>query len=390
MDAVEVIKSSKLYIVNKIIHLDCRLHSSAKLPKGKNNNRFRFSTCLEASKINVKRVELNKFERALKHYMSLFDPLEYKSELLFKDIAFKALTEAASDRRKHDGTKDYENILKKDVLPTFGEIALKEIKVTDIKAWQVVMGEGKISQSRFNKKHYVLKRVLDYAAENGYIDANPIGFVKRSSKMFSKPKSKENDYFSAVEREIILNDTCEGCTNRERDHHAFINAFMHVAFLAGGRTGEIMALKWEDIDFENKTITFSTSIRRGIIDVTKTGESRTLPMIGRLEAALLKWKGDISRKYVFPNPKKGDPYTDSRTIVDHKYKPMLKRLGIPFRILYNSRSTFASLAFEKGVSISTVSKCLGHKNIATTQRFYIRTGNVDYEGTRAELESLGL
>jgi len=390
MELIDSIKSVRIYIEHDTIKGDYRTRPDAKIPKGKTGNRFRFSTGMEASKINLKRVELNKFELALKHHESLLDPLECKSELLFEDIASKALAEAASDRRKHDGTKDYENILKNDVLPTFGKMVLKEIKASHIKAWQVKMGERKISQSRFNKIYYVFKRGMDFAAENGYIDLNPITFVKRSSKMFSKPKSKENDYFSAAEREIILNDTCEGCTAKERDYHAFMNAFMHVAFLAGGRTGEIMALKWDDVDFETGTITFSTSIRKGVIDVTKTGESRTLPMVGRLAAALLKWKGDTTRKYVFPNPKKGVPYTDSRTIVDHKYKPMLKRLGIPFKILYNGRSTFASLAFEKGVSMLTVSKCLGHKNIATTQRYYIRMGNVDHDTTRAELESLAM
>lgn len=386
----EVFKSIRVFPENSFCKLDIRLQDDAKRPKGMIGNRIRCSSGLKEGAANKKYVEKHKYEIAQKYYESLFDPLECKSELLFEDIASKALAEAASDRRKHDGTKDYENILKNDVLPTFGKMALKEIKASHIKEWQVKMGEGKISQSRFNKKHYVLKRVLDFAAENGYIDLNPITFVKRSSKMFSKPKSKENDYFSAAEREIILNDTCEGCTAKEMADHAFINPFMHVAFLAGGRTGEIMALTWDDIDFENKTITFRTSIRKGILDVTKTDESRTLPMIGRLEAALLKWKGDTTRKYVFPNPKKGVPYTDSRTIVDHKYKPMLKRLGIPFKILYNGRSTFASLAFEKGVSMLTVSKCLGHKNIATTQRYYIRMGNVDHDTTRAELESLAM
>lgn len=386
----EVFKSIRVFPENSFCKLDIRLQDDAKRPKGMSGNRIRCSSGLKEGVANKKYVEKHKYEIAQKYYESLFDPLECKSELLFEDIASKALVEAASDRRKHDGTKDYENILKNDVLPTFGKMVLKEIKASHIKAWQVKMGERKISQSRFNKKHYVLKRVLDYATENGYIDLNPIAFVKRSSKMFSKPKSKENDYFSAAEREIILNDTCEGCTAKERDYHAFMNAFMHVAFLAGGRTGEIMALTWDAIDFENKTITFRTSIRKGILDVTKTDESRTLPMIGRLEAALLKWKGNTTRKYVFPNPKKGVPYTDSRTIVDHKYKPMLKRLGIPFKILYNGRSTFASLAFEKGVSMLTVSKCLGHKNIATTQRYYIRMGNVDHDTTRAELESLAM
>jgi integrase len=167
-------------------------------------------------------------------------------------------------------------------------------------------------------------------------------------------------------------------------------AFLYVAFLTGARTGEIMALKWEDIDFSAKTITIRRSIRRGTISVTKTDTVRVVPMVRRLTDVLLKWKDNTHGEYVFPIPNKGTPYRDSRGIVDSKFKPMLKRLEIPYKILYSTRATFASIAVEKGISVPIVSTCLGHSNIATTQRYYIRMGNLDTDNTRSELEKMAI
>jgi integrase len=386
----KVIKSVRVYTENGIIKLDFRVHKGVKLPKGRSENRFRCSTGRADSKASMKYVETMKYELARKHYDSLFDNLENKEELLFKDIAYLALEEAAADRRKQDGTKDYLNILEQDILPMFGEMALRDIKPSDIKAWQIKMGKGGISQSRFNKKHYVVKRVLDYALENGYIDSNPVALVKRSSKLFTKAKSNNSEYFTADEMEKMLNDQFEGATDKERLDHAFMVAFLYVAFLTGARTGEIMALKWEDIDFSAKTITIRRSIRRGTISVTKTDTVRVVPMVRRLTDVLLKWKDNTHGEYVFPIPNKGTPYRDSRGIVDSKFKPMLKRLEIPYKILYSTRATFASIAVEKGISVPIVSTCLGHSNIATTQRYYIRMGNLDTDNTRSELEKMAI
>jgi integrase len=383
-----VIKSVRIFEEDGSLKLDCRTKPNVKLPKGKVGNRFRFSTGIQATSSALKSIEKNKFDLAQEHYESLFQTLENKEIVLFEDIAHLALKEAEADRGKLDSTKDYQNILKLDVLPFFSKMLLKEIKVKDIKAWVTEIAEQKLSQSRFNKKYYVVKRVLDYACENEFIESNPISFVKRSSKLFAKPKDKSTEYFSKEERNIILNDTCENGTVKDKLDHPFINTFMHVALLTGARTGEIMALKLEDIDFENNTITIQRSIRKGVESGTKTGKTRVVPMIKTLKEALLKWIGTSQRIYLFPKPYTDSPYSDSRTIVDKYYKPLLKRLKIKYRVLYNTRHSFASVAVENKIPISTVSKCLGHSVLSTTERFYLQFGNANQDDIRDQLENL--
>jgi len=385
----DIFKSIRIYEEKGVIKLDIRVISSAKLPIGKKGNRFRYSTGRKASAMNIKYVEKHKLEIALEYYNSLFTTLENKDEPLFSDVAILALKEAEADRRKDDGTRDYERILYSNIAPTFWKMQLRDIKVKDIKAWQQSIGTSRdISQSRFNKIFYVLKRILDYSIENAYIETNPIEYVKRSSKLFQKQKRKDDNYFSKEQMKLILEDTCEDGTAVDKAKHPFINTYMHVAFLTGARVGEIASLTWDNIDFNNNLITYATSVRKGVLDVTKTDEVRTVPMVKELVEVLLKYKAQSKFEYVFINPKTQSYYRDPRSIVDTYYKPLLKRLKLPNIVLYQTRATFASISIEKGIPLSTVSKCLGHKSTEITSRYYLKFGKVNQNDIRDQLESL--
>ena len=264
----ELISSIRVYVEKAMIKIDYRVATGAKLPIGKKGNRFRFSTAKKANSLNMKYVEKNSLTLVAEHYNSQFQSLENKDEPTLGDIAELALSEAESNRRKDDGTQDYRRILYADIAPIFWNMILSAIKVKDIKAWQTSIGTSRqISQSRFNKIFYVLKRILDYAMENDYISSNPISYVNRSSKLFQKQKRNDDNYFSKEQMRLILDDTCESCSAVDKAKHPFINTYMHVAFLTGARVGEIASLTWDNIDFNNNMITFATSIRKGVLDV---------------------------------------------------------------------------------------------------------------------------
>jgi integrase len=100
------------------------------------------------------------------------------------------------------------------------------------------------------------------------------------------------------------------------------------------------------------------------------------------------YHGDSNREYVFVNPITGSYYSDTRSIVDTYYLPMLARLKLPRIVAYQTRATFASISIEKGIPISTVSKCLGHKSTEITSRYYLKFGKVNPSDIRDQLESL--
>jgi len=111
-------------------------------------------------------------------------------------------------------------------------------------------------------------------------------------------------------------------------------------------------------------------------------------MVKELAEVLLRYKDDSNYKYVFINPKTGSYYRDTRSIVDTYYKPLLKRLNLPWIVMYQTRATFASISMEKGVPLSTISKCLGHKSTEITSRYYLKFGKVNQDDVRNQLESL--
>lgn len=368
------ITTVRVFEKNGKLHIDYRV-------KGK---RHRFSTNRPANKAMKKAIEHKMYDLAREHYES---KLENKSVVLFEDVARTALEEGKEDRKSQDTHADYIRILDAYVLPFFSKMALSDIKAKDIKAWMTKMAEPDpdtkdkkiMSQRRFNKYFFVLKCVLDYSYNNEYIDINPITRVTRNSKLFSKPSSSNEKYYSKQEVETILNDTCDDGTEKEKARFPFIQAFMHTALLTGARTGEIMSLQWSDLDFEKSTITIQRSIRRGVIGTTKTGEIRVVFMADRLKKVLLHWKEQRrgERVWVFPNPISQEPYTASRTIVDTHVKPLLKRLDIEYKTLYATRASMASLASENSVPLPLIQQMLGHKDIATTQRYYLKNGLLD-------------
>ncbi|MCK5294305.1 MAG: site-specific integrase [Arcobacteraceae bacterium] len=388
MEAIDIIKSVKVSNKEGNITLDIIVKSTAKLPIGKKGYRFRHNIG-KYTAVMFKYTEKNKFKIAYEYYQSKFDDIENKEVILFEDVAFLALKEAEINRRKIDDTKNYLSILKKHVLPYFGKMPLKDIKVKDVKAWIVEQGKLDISQSTFNKRHYVIKRVLDYSNENEYTSSNIIQHVKRSSPLFRKRQSNDDAFYTQDEVDLILNDTYEGSNINELRNHNFINTFCHIGILIGARTGEISALKFSDINWEERTIKIQRSITKSIIDSTKTGVSRTVPMVEKLYQRLLKHKESAICDWIFPNPITLMPYTDSRTISDHKFKSMLKRLNIPYKGLYQLRHTFTTLAILNGVLLPTVSKCLGHRGgTAVTQKHYLRLGNTNQKDMREQLEKL--
>ena len=82
-------------------------------------------------------------------------------------------------------------------------------------------------------------------------------------------------------------------------------------------------------------------------------------------------KTGLSSKYVFNN-RKDKPYQDSASVKVTYWEPLLKRCTIAYRSPYNTRHTFATLMLKNGEDILWVSKMLGHADVSTTMKYYIK------------------
>lgn len=171
------------------------------------------------------------------------------------------------------------------------------------------------------------------------------------------------DPLTAEERDAILADL-------KKRHDVRIWAYFAAAFYTGMRPEELIALRWEDVDWRRQQLrvqrvrTFKGSERDG----TKTHTVRDVDLVPQAIEALramrpfteLKRDEDGREVDVFENPVTGRPWHDERSQRDHYWKPSLKRLGIRARRAYCTRHTWCTVALMAGVNPAYIADQAGH------------------------------
>jgi integrase len=195
-----------------------------------------------------------------------------------------------------------------------------------------------------------------------------------------------------VER-LIAHNPADGCTLPKQEHREMktlpldqLDAFFteahnsgvfeqyYTEMATGLRRGELLGLKWEDIDFDLLTI----SVRRQILRLNgevqeaplKTKNSYRTISISRELADILRDKQTREQgksDYVFSSPSGGAISPDS---VLHMLHRVLKRAGLEKIRYHDLRHTFATLALQNGVDIKTLSGMLGHYSAGFTLDTY--------------------
>ncbi len=199
-----------------------------------------------------------------------------------------------------------------------------------------------------------LKSFLAFCETERFIEKNPYYAITLKNAQ----EAKAIDPFSLEEVKTLL----------ENAPSLRLKAFLMVAFFTGTRTGEQLALLWEDIDFNNKTITINKSLNElGQITSPKNKPSvREIDLLEPVGKILkeLKASEPENKKFVFIDmPKRS-------SIFQRHFKKLLKALNLKDRKLYTTRHTFASLMLSQGEEAMWVSKTLGHKDLNTTYKTY--------------------
>ncbi len=146
----------------------------------------------------------------------------------------------------------------------------------------------------------------------------------------------------------------------------------YIELATGLRRGELLGLKWEDIDMKQGIIRVRRQVSRidgKIVEAPlKTKNSYRAVTISPQAVEVLKaQKEKANDKYVFPSPNGGPISPDSVNNMLHR---VLDRAGIPRVRFHDIRHTFATLALQNGVDIKTVSGMLGHFSAGFTLDTY--------------------
>jgi len=148
----------------------------------------------------------------------------------------------------------------------------------------------------------------------------------------------------------------EECQNLISNCQGNTKAIAVTALNTGMRKGEILSLKWDNLDLKHGFI---------LLDSTKNGERREIPINDTVRGSLQGLTRRIDIPYVFYDPATCKPYGD----IKRSFNTALRRAGIRDFHFHDLRHTFASHLIMAGVDLTTVSRLLGHKTLTMTLRY---------------------
>jgi len=224
----------------------------------------------------------------------------------------------------------------------FGNINLNEVSPIKIERFKSHKLKKGIAKSTINRYLSILKRLFNVAIEWEYAKNNPV----RKVKLYSEKDNLKERILTEEEEVRLLKMSSE-----------HLRPILIVALNTGMRRGEILNLKWSNIDFKAEEIKIVN---------TKSGKSRIVDINSRLLNELLKLrKKNQNSQYVFTNPRTGKPYKKLQTSFDGA----CRRAKIEELRFHDLRHTAASRLVEKGVDIIRVKELLGHSSVRITERY---------------------
>lgn len=326
------------------------------------------------------------------------DGKEEKKAPSFKDCAEKWFETCIQPAKRKSTCVKYKDLLEKYAYPTLANIPIHKIGRADVRNLLLKCLAQGLSKSSLSKKkglsrsslrnlNTVIGGAISCAIEDELISYNPtIGLIK---SLHIKPDAREHlNPFTPDEVNLFLK-TCV-------DHFGEYYPFFLCAFRTGMRLGELLALKWEDVDWNGKFIQVRQSYKGGEFSPTKTGKSRRVDMSDHLFEtlrALLTVRKKEGFQMALGGPVEGifyrlglpirrlgqaqapgDPIPSYLPMeqghIQRQFKLILKKAGLRNIRFHDTRHTYASLLLSDGVSSVYVKEQLGHSSIKMTVDVY--------------------
>lgn len=280
---------------------------------------------------------------------------------------------------KHSTIVRYRELTRR-IYPQIGHIKLRELRADHLNDLYTLLGQeglnkrtgGKLSAKTILEHHRLISTVLEQAVKEGLV---PFNVASRAT--LPKAEHKEVNYFQP-EQVAAIRDALELEPIKWK-------TLVHLLLITGARRGEILGLKWDNVDFAGNRIYICNSVLYsvdvGIYETTpKTERSKryiTLPVesmqllreyrVWQIERRLQLGGYYQDRGFLFTQEDGGPMHPDSVTDWLNKFSI---RHGLPHINAHAFRHTMASMLYFNGVDSVSISKRLGHAQVSTTANIY--------------------
>jgi len=295
-------------------------------PRGKRVRRSLKTRDFKLAQISVKKLMVEAYQKG---YFEMKRP----AKMTFGELAVRVL-KYALDRRK-SYKKVYVPIMKH-LVDSLGKKNLQEIEKPLVESYQIERSKH-VSKQTVNHELKILKRCFNLAMQWKLCFENPVKGVE----FFPIPQRPVR-YLSLEEMQRLINSAV-----------GYIQQIILFALHTGARKGEILSVKWANIDFDNRLVVFQK---------TKNDLFREIPLTDTLYTMLMNRRLECPKtEYVFTGSN-GKPFGK----VDKSFWSVLRKAGIENFRFHDMRHTYASQLVMGGVDILTVKELLGHKDLKTT------------------------
>jgi len=265
---------------------------------------------------------------------------------------------ATRDQLKPQTWSRYESLARLQLVPVLGGVKLTALHADHIRRLHVALAEAGLSRTTQHHAHVVLGTALQAATDRGLIAVNPVRAV-RAPRMAVREKT------------ILTREEAQRLLRTARGDPYY--PLYVLALTTGMRVGELLALRWRDVDLERATLTVNGTVVQTLdgglaIQEPKTKNARRQVQLSGIAAAALR-AIEGRDGLVFPAPDGG--LMTANALLNRHFRQLVRKAGcLPSATLHDLRHTCATHLLEDGVPAHVVSRMLGHASVAITLSIY--------------------